>query len=154
MAGMLPGVEVARKRRIHHHHLDDNTREPCFLRSRIAPSTTTAMDETALKARTRLEEKLRGIGYRFGKNQPSRDGESDHAAGASKAGVGVVRMEMAIHVDRRNSEKVVCAVCLDEIRARQMVINLPCSHTYHSHCLLPWLNVHSHCPYCRTNVQS
>ncbi|XP_058106125.1 E3 ubiquitin-protein ligase SIRP1-like isoform X3 [Magnolia sinica] len=153
MAGMLPGVEVARKRRIHHHHLD-NTREPCFLRSRIAPSTTTAMDETALKARTRLEEKLRGVGYRFGKNQPSRDGESDHAAGASKAGVGVVRMEMAIHVDRRNSEKVVCAVCLDEIRARQMVINLPCSHTYHSHCLLPWLNVHSHCPYCRTNVQS
>ncbi|XP_058106129.1 E3 ubiquitin-protein ligase RING1-like isoform X3 [Magnolia sinica] len=153
MAGMLPGVEVARKRRIHHHHLD-NTREPCFLRSRIVPSTTTAMDETALKARTRLEEKLRGIGYRWSKNQPSKVGESDLEAGASKAGVGVVRMEMAIHVDRRNSEKEVCAVCLDEIRARQMVINLPCSHTYHSHCLLPWLNVHSHCPYCRTHVQS
>ncbi|XP_058106131.1 E3 ubiquitin-protein ligase SGR9, amyloplastic-like [Magnolia sinica] len=150
MAGMLPRVEVARKRRIHHHHLD-NTRELSFLRSRIAPSTTTAMDETALKARTRLEEKLRGIGYRWSKNQPSRDGESDHAAGTSKAGV---RMEMAFHVDRRNSEKVVCAVCLDEIRAGQMVINLPCSHTYHCHCLLPWLNVHSHCPYCRTNVQS
>ncbi|MCL7050345.1 hypothetical protein MKW94_003502 [Papaver nudicaule] len=63
MAGMLPGVELARRRRTSHHLFDSNcrhsTRHQRIDASRIDTSST--MDEAALKARRRLEEKLRGL---------------------------------------------------------------------------------------------
>eukprot|EP00268_Persea_americana_P040257 TRINITY_DN3992_c0_g1_i2.p1 TRINITY_DN3992_c0_g1~~TRINITY_DN3992_c0_g1_i2.p1 ORF type:complete len:149 (-),score=17.56 TRINITY_DN3992_c0_g1_i2:292-738(-) len=62
MAGMLPGVELARRRRIHPHH--EGTREPWIPRPRREPSTT-ALGETVLRARTRLEQKLRGSDSRL-----------------------------------------------------------------------------------------
>lgn len=59
MAGMLPGVELARRRRTHHHH-ESSSREPCLFRSSSRLEPTTALGEAALRARTRLEQKLRG----------------------------------------------------------------------------------------------
>ncbi|KAL5712511.1 hypothetical protein ACHQM5_014677 [Ranunculus cassubicifolius] len=53
MAGMLPGVEMARRRRTNHHFY--SPREPS-LHHPIQPSS--AMGETALKARRKLEAKL------------------------------------------------------------------------------------------------
>ena len=50
-------------------------------------------------------------------------------------------------------ERKVCAVCLEDLGEEQHVMNLSCSHKYHSACLLPWLATHPHCPYCRTAVQ-
>nr|DAD19630.1 TPA_asm: hypothetical protein HUJ06_021093 [Nelumbo nucifera] len=64
MAGMLPGVELARRRRVYHHHQynDSNSRDhPSLLRDRLQPSSPSDLDEAALKARRRLEEKL-GLG--------------------------------------------------------------------------------------------
>jgi hypothetical protein len=38
-------------------------------------------------------------------------------------------------------------VCLDEVRERQQqVTRLPCSHKYHSECVLPWLAIHRSWP--------
>jgi len=62
--------------------------------------------------------------------------------------------------DRRRAELTrtlsmvdVCAVCLDEVRERrQRVTRLPCSHKYHSECVLPWLAIHPDCPCCRALV--
>ncbi|MQL85905.1 hypothetical protein Taro_018420 [Colocasia esculenta] len=69
MAGMLPGVELARKRRIHHRHRGGGL-EPLFSTRRSTPAAArteqlrspTSMGEEALLARTRLEVKLRGFG--------------------------------------------------------------------------------------------
>jgi hypothetical protein len=44
-----------------------------------------------------------------------------------------------------------CAVCLDEVR-EERVTRLPCSHQYHSDCVLPWLAIQPDCPCCRTLV--
>jgi hypothetical protein len=44
-----------------------------------------------------------------------------------------------------------CAVCLDEVRDER-VTRLPCSHQYHSDCVLPWLAIQPDCPCCRTLV--
>uniref|UniRef100_A0A1D1Z6M7 E3 ubiquitin-protein ligase RING1 n=1 Tax=Anthurium amnicola TaxID=1678845 RepID=A0A1D1Z6M7_9ARAE len=69
---MLPGVELARKRRIHHH---GGGRESLFSPRGHAPASplpraerrgaapASSMAEPALVARRRLEEKLRGFGF-------------------------------------------------------------------------------------------
>ncbi|CAN6477467.1 unnamed protein product [Victoria cruziana] len=43
----------------------------------------------------------------------------------------------------------VCAVCKDEVSREELVKQLPCSHCYHSSCILPWLSIRSTCPVCR-----
>ncbi|KAL5760584.1 hypothetical protein ACOSQ2_019422 [Xanthoceras sorbifolium] len=42
-----------------------------------------------------------------------------------------------------------CAICKDEFCAQSEAKQLPCKHLYHSHCILPWLSLHSSCPLCR-----
>lgn len=55
--------------------------------------------------------------------------------------------------NKLKKDRKVCAVCLEDLGLEQQVMNLSCSHKYHSACLLPWLAAHPHCPYCRTPVQ-
>ncbi|KAL3071593.1 hypothetical protein niasHT_031957 [Heterodera trifolii] len=43
-----------------------------------------------------------------------------------------------------------CAICLAEIEAEQMVVQLPCKHFYHAECLKTWFTGHITCPICRT----
>eukprot|EP00262_Sarcandra_glabra_P003760 TRINITY_DN14541_c0_g1_i1.p2 TRINITY_DN14541_c0_g1~~TRINITY_DN14541_c0_g1_i1.p2 ORF type:complete len:116 (-),score=10.09 TRINITY_DN14541_c0_g1_i1:80-427(-) len=114
MAGMLPGVEVARRRRTHPHEQKGTWRDPCP-RPRLEP--TTAMGEAALRARQRLEEKLGlagGRATRRGKHQINKD----HAAGVKETLDGVVRGEMVRCFELRikNSEKEVRTIYLDYFR--------------------------------------
>jgi hypothetical protein len=67
---MLPGIEVARKRRIHNHEIQPwgphgNNSQP---RDRLYSS----MAEPALAARIRLEERLRGVASATPPNPSSR----------------------------------------------------------------------------------
>ncbi|CAN6245743.1 unnamed protein product [Urochloa humidicola] len=45
-----------------------------------------------------------------------------------------------------------CAVCLEELRAGEVVAHLPCDHRFHWPCALPWLQAASRCPVCRAHV--
>ena len=58
---------------------------------------------------------------------------------------------------------MLCAVCLEEVRGRgeaaeaeaeATTTTLPCSHSYHPGCVLPWLAAHGACPCCRAAVPS
>ncbi|KAK1309960.1 hypothetical protein QJS10_CPA08g00306 [Acorus calamus] len=60
--------------------------------------------------------------------------------------------ERKVLLERKDSARDVCAVCLDGFGAEQDVTRLPCSHRYHSDCLMPWLTKHSDCPCCRKVV--
>ncbi|OQS04207.1 hypothetical protein THRCLA_03545 [Thraustotheca clavata] len=42
-----------------------------------------------------------------------------------------------------------CAICLSDFKGADVVMQLPCSHTFHSECVLPWLKEHNVCPSCR-----
>ena len=45
-----------------------------------------------------------------------------------------------------------CSVCLEEPQAGDKLIRMNCSHVYHQSCLLPWLQKHNTCPYCRCKL--
>ncbi|KAI3839157.1 hypothetical protein MKX03_032787 [Papaver bracteatum] len=156
MAGMLPGVELARRRRSSHHFFDSNCRDSTR-HQRIDTSST--MDEAAHKARRRLEEKLRGLApssrrntvLQTNNNNNSNEGRSSRPAKEVRKDVVVVGTKFA-QLERMNSQREVCSICLEEFGTQRQVMHLPCFHKYHSDCLQPWLTNHSHCPYCRTQV--
>ncbi|RLM57954.1 hypothetical protein C2845_PM18G09790 [Panicum miliaceum] len=155
-----------------HHHL---------LHADAHRAGAAAVAGPALAARVRLEEKLRGaalppatspsrwsrlMGEREGRaTSGGRRGRRDHqqqqgqqaelrapppaATSAAPTTGGRRRAELT----RTLSMVDVCAVCLDEVRERrQRVTRLPCSHEYHSECVLPWLAIHPDCPCCRALV--
>ncbi|KZO89539.1 hypothetical protein CALVIDRAFT_47904 [Calocera viscosa TUFC12733] len=47
-----------------------------------------------------------------------------------------------------------CAVCKDGFDVGQKTVALPCSHSFHDECILPWLELNGTCPVCRTPVRS
>uniref|UniRef100_A0A0D9XNH5 RING-type E3 ubiquitin transferase n=1 Tax=Leersia perrieri TaxID=77586 RepID=A0A0D9XNH5_9ORYZ len=44
---------------------------------------------------------------------------------------------------------VICPICKDLIPTRARAKQLPCTHLYHSSCILPWLSSRNTCPVCR-----
>ncbi|KAK9160876.1 hypothetical protein Syun_007217 [Stephania yunnanensis] len=181
MAGMLPGVELARRRRVNHHQqhhqfpknssssVKPSCRDPTLALLISPPSSD--MDEAAFKARIRLEEKLRRPtaastfptaagdgGYRRRINN-GHDDQSHCRKTTNNETHGTnymkfVRLQRwSSGFQRQKSQKEVCAICLDEFQMEQPVVNLPCFHRYHSKCVLPWLTSQFQCPYCRTHFQ-
>ena len=45
-----------------------------------------------------------------------------------------------------------CPICSKEKEEGDLVIRLPCLHTYHSECLVPWLQMKSVCPTCKYDL--
>lgn len=52
-----------------------------------------------------------------------------------------------------NDDKAACIICTDPYQVGDVVIRLPpCYHAFHEKCALKWLEKHSTCPYCRTEL--
>eukprot|EP01065_Artemidia_motanka_P018722 TRINITY_DN2205_c0_g1_i2.p2 TRINITY_DN2205_c0_g1~~TRINITY_DN2205_c0_g1_i2.p2 ORF type:complete len:316 (+),score=91.67 TRINITY_DN2205_c0_g1_i2:63-950(+) len=45
--------------------------------------------------------------------------------------------------------EVECVVCQDGLRKGDEAVEMPCGHTFHNDCLMPWLKEHNTCPTCR-----
>ncbi|KAJ7954843.1 E3 ubiquitin-protein ligase RING1-like [Quillaja saponaria] len=164
MAGTLPGVGLLSRKRLHHHrheyHAYASYGEP-YNQTASPLTAVSAMDETALKARQRLEQKL---GYSYCSSRSSchystNDGRSyKHPTRTRNGGLGLnlLRRTWLLQFNRYNTKREVCAVCLEDVLQEKhaQLMDLPCSHKYHSKCLQPWLAAHPHCPYCRTPVES
>ncbi|KAK7280080.1 hypothetical protein RJT34_25142 [Clitoria ternatea] len=158
MAGRLPGVGLfPRKKTEQHHHRYEHhvttTYRDSYLRESLDPPWISVLDETAFKARQRLQKKLGHFfsSYRSSEN-PKEEGKVRERRKKKEAGIGRKLLESSWLL-RAKKERKECAVCLEGFQQEQQVMNLPCSHKYHSACLLPWLASHPHCPYCRTPVQ-
>lgn len=93
--------------------------------------------------------------YRSGENPRKKGGRVRESSNQKKdGGLGRKLLESSwlLRGNKSKEERKVCAVCLEDLGEEQHVMNLSCSHKYHSACLLPWLATHPHCPYCRTPV--
>jgi len=45
-----------------------------------------------------------------------------------------------------------CPICLKKFEREETFSSLPCKHSFHSECLLPWLQKTSSCPLCRAEL--
>lgn len=45
-----------------------------------------------------------------------------------------------------------CSVCMEDFRLSEPVRKLPCTHLYHTDCIVPWLQMHGTCPICRKTI--
>ncbi|XP_057767895.1 probable E3 ubiquitin-protein ligase XERICO isoform X1 [Salvia miltiorrhiza] len=167
MAGMLPGVEAARRRRFHQK---SNHAEPspavsgCTRRSSLclyvsshdfhlcssASSTRSQIvcDESRLgaearEAKKRLDERLQAQW----RSETTREVEKVKKSGSKRL--------KWLKLRRRSSEEEECAVCLDQINGDpETLMQLRCGHRFHTLCLLPWLEANAHCPCCRMQIPS
>ncbi|KAK4778391.1 hypothetical protein SAY87_018578 [Trapa incisa] len=157
MAGMLPGVGVAKRRSLPFRQEDHLGSGREYFRERMGlPAATSSLDETALMARRRLEQKL---GYIY---SSPRNGKIHQQQQEGGDGGGNKKMVSRMLLGRTwnlgfnrllKPDRKVCAVCLEGFRGGgQCVMDLSCSHKYHSECLLPWIVDHPHCPCCRTPI--
>ncbi|CAN4113128.1 unnamed protein product [Withania somnifera] len=191
MAGMLPGVECARRRRFHQSSgcIDvsspssfSSTRRSSFclytssheypLNSSSSKQTVATsqayqdekLGEAAREAKQRLAERLsakwksqnkRSLNDRQPQNQrqgmvenrPNLQGEVFH--GLKKSGSKKFNWAKMIWKSQEQDE---CAICLDQFKISDNLMQLTCAHKFHSKCLAPWLESSAHCPCCRMAI--
>ncbi|THG18693.1 RING-H2 finger protein ATL70-like isoform X1 [Camellia sinensis] len=171
MAGLTLAIEM-RRRRIQNrkqHFQEDNPHHshPSY-RSLLEPpppiittaTSAAAMDEAALKARQRLEEKLgcfrpsssrlNRVEANEGRGNNSMRTRDNHNHGYLVTRIPGRRWHFQINTSKSKGQ--LCAVCLEDFHVEKQVMQLSCTHKYHSDCLLPWLVDHPNCPSCRTPV--
>ncbi|KAL5076081.1 hypothetical protein RYX36_015065 [Vicia faba] len=51
------------------------------------------------------------------------------------------------------NENMQCSVCLDDFEVGSDAKEMPCKHSFHTACILPWLELHSSCPVCRSQLR-
>ncbi|XP_010522349.1 PREDICTED: E3 ubiquitin-protein ligase Praja-2 [Tarenaya hassleriana] len=68
---------------------------------------------------------------------------------AAKAFVKNLPLVVLSKEDVGADHHALCAVCKDEMNVGSEAAQLPCSHRYHSECILPWLGIRNTCPVCR-----
>jgi E3 ubiquitin-protein ligase RNF115/126 len=76
-------------------------------------------------------------------NDPNRHG-------APPAAKEVVEKLPSHKVEQREVDaNAECAVCKDLFAVDDDAKDLPCAHSFHPDCIMPWLKMHNSCPVCR-----
>ncbi|XP_059635250.1 probable E3 ubiquitin-protein ligase RHY1A isoform X2 [Cornus florida] len=191
MAGMLPGVESARRRRFHQSGgwpdlpSMSGTRRSSFClyasnhESHLSSSSfqqritinQANQDEklggAAREAKDRLDKRLRAAQL---KPENKREISQESLMGGMDDGrmvVGDLQKEVFglkkkkssrskrfswAKLGRKGCDQDECVVCLEQFRAGETLLHLPCAHRFHSQCLVPWLQNNAHCPCCRMGI--
>ena len=52
-----------------------------------------------------------------------------------------------------NIDKIICCICLNDIKISDEVVKLPCNHIHHWNCCINWLKCKHNCPMCRFEIK-
>ncbi|KAK6151657.1 hypothetical protein DH2020_014292 [Rehmannia glutinosa] len=183
MAGMLPGVESARRRRFHKtnsnqpspittpgtstrrssnymvyiHIYDEQQRNP--IRQETILCDESRLGTAAREAKKRLDERLQPP-WRSHINRTSLENrttiQSDLQPEVSKLNRSGSKRLSWLKLSWKSSEQDECAVCLEQLKAGLggTLMQLTCGHRFHTNCLVPWLEANAHCPCCRQEIPS
>ena len=44
-----------------------------------------------------------------------------------------------------------CGICLSDYEEEETLSMLPCRHHFHEGCVVDWLKINKHCPFCRVS---
>ena len=83
-------------------------------------------------------------------NDPNRYGSPP----ASSSEVQQLKKEK---IDEANLDKykcIECSVCKEKYEIDNSTITMPCTHVFHTDCLMPWLDLHNSCPVCRYELKT
>ncbi|KAL9263927.1 hypothetical protein AKJ16_DCAP15466 [Drosera capensis] len=156
MAGMLPGVESARRRRIHQ---SGGSSLPCvgggggghgYTRQK-REGVDEKLGTLAREAKERLDERLRASkksvirrnnsdvteeslrSMNIGKTELITRGMQTEVFGSKRGGGGGKSKRLSwARLGWKPWEQEECAVCLEEFKMGENLVNLPCAHKFHS----------------------
>lgn len=175
MAGMLPGVESARRRRFHQSggfsDSPNSTRRSsfCLYSSKhesplsSASSSSSSSLQISRLYQSRVDERLGGaakeakerLDERLKKSPNQRQNSKEKLKRRPKA---LAELHMEVYGSKKlrwkASDEDDCAVCLELFKVGETLMRLPCSHKFHSSCLEPWLQNNTYCPCCRMSIIS
>ncbi|CAA2953957.1 probable E3 ubiquitin- ligase RHY1A [Olea europaea subsp. europaea] len=179
MAGMLPGVESARRRRFHSDSPNPSgynfTRRSSFClyssnhetlhsssSSSRNPISQAYCDEklgaVAREAKKRLDERLKAQWKSEIKRVSSgQERTRNLEVSPTIEGTEVFGLKKKFNwakLSWKCTEQEECAVCLEHLMAGDTLMQLPCAHRFHSKCLVPWLESNAQCPCCRMEIQN
>lgn len=78
------------------------------------------------------------------------ENNDDFLTGAPPAAKAAVECLPSIWIGQKDLELVLmCAICKDPLSVGELAKQLPCLHSYHADCILPWLSSRNSCPLCR-----
>jgi hypothetical protein len=77
------------------------------------------------------------------------DTESDENIDNAMRASEVVNDLPTVIISEDNGDALLCVICHDPIPIGESAKQLPCSHLYHSHCILQWFRERLTCPICR-----
>ncbi|KAF6166904.1 hypothetical protein GIB67_020133 [Kingdonia uniflora] len=174
MAGMLAGVECARRRRLRHPDSQaatvgqSRTRRSslCLYPSNYETHLTSSssllrnasnhgsqgekLEGVAKEAKERLDGKLRNQRKLEGKRCNSK-GDVQIEVFATKKSRSFKKFSWA-KFGWKASDQDECAICLEWFETGDTLVHLPCAHRFHSRCIVPWIETNAHCPCCRMSI--
>ncbi|CAN6439648.1 unnamed protein product [Victoria cruziana] len=135
MSGMLPGVELARRRRLNHHHQigpKPSTRRSdlnaCY--SLDATAGESYLDQNTLRAKRRLEEKLWNLkpSCRRGWSKIFYHGDGAITDELSPETRRTEPLPSTTHENFQPSERDLCSACFEGFQTQQYVTEMSCFH--------------------------
>lgn len=83
-----------------------------------------------------------------------RLGETAGVENVGLSAAQISRLRSSIHIPgmfSKNKEEI-CTICQENFKFLKALVTLPCSHQYHSKCIIKWLKLKKNCPVCQKEV--
>ena len=80
---------------------------------------------------------------------------SYHEAASAASEESLERLDRkVVEAEMLGSEsRMVCTICLDDVKVGEKAALLPCKHWFHEECVAKWLQGHNTCPVCRAPIE-